>query len=253
MKKYNLIENTSRKYYNQSEWINNDGLKFIIVGKTDRKYKQDYPYYLCKFEDNTLVEVRYMHISDGQVKNPNYPSVCGIGYLGEGKWSSSENNKRTKEYSLWLGIINRCYNIKSKDYKNYGARGVTLDLPWHNFQIFCNDIQYLDGYNEWKIENYELDKDILCEKFNIEPKIYSKKTCIFISKTINSIHSNLTGSIYIAHRILDNYEEEFTNQSCFAEKYNLQQQNINNCIRNKAKQHKGWTFKIKEKEGECKV
>lgn len=248
MEQYNLIENNSNKFYNDSEWINNDGLKFKIIGKTDRRYKQSYSYYLCEFEDGTLVEVRYMHITDGQIKNPNYPSVFGIGYIGQGKWKSCINYKRTKEYNLWKRMIDCCYNIQSKDYINYGAKGVTMDSRWHNFQTFCEDIQYLEGYNLWKDKNnYELDKDMICDRLSIHPKIYSKDTSMFISKSENGGYSSLTGLTYIANRISDNYEEEFSVITKFAQKYNLQYQNISNCIKDKVKQHKGWTFKIKGK------
>lgn len=112
--------------------------------------------------------------------------------------------------------------------------------------MFCEDIQHLKGYDEWNVKNYELDKDIICDKLKIYPKIYSKDTCMFIPKSDNGTYSNLTGLTYIATRISDSYEEEFMVMTVFANKYNLQQQGISSCIRKKTKQHKGWTFRIKE-------
>jgi len=198
------------------------------------------------FEDNTLIEATHMHILDGQIKNPNNPSICGIGCLGQGKWNSCENYKRTKEYNLWKRIIYSCYDTKDKDYINYGAKGVTLDSRWCNFQVFCEDIQYLEGYNCWRNgKNYELDKDILCDRLKVKPKICSRETCKFIPKSENSIYADITGLTYIGHRISDNYEEEFTVMTEFAKKYNIQQQGISNCIYKRTKQHKGWTFKVK--------
>jgi len=46
-----------------------------------------------------------------------------------------------------------------------------------------------------------------------------------------------------ATRLLDNYEEISDNQREFARKYNLLQGNINGCLKNKYKTHKGWIFK----------
>ena len=39
-------------------------------------------------------------------------------------------------------------------------------------------------------EELELDKDILCEKLNIYPKIYSPETCMWITKRENIKSSN---------------------------------------------------------------
>ena len=41
-------------------------------------------------------------------------------------------------------------------------------------------------------------------------------------------------------------DEEFENQIGFAREFELSQNGVNNCINNKQKIHKGWTFKVKE-------
>lgn len=33
---------------------------------------------------------------------------------------------KTKEYKVWWAMIDRCYNKESKDYINYGGRGITV-------------------------------------------------------------------------------------------------------------------------------
>jgi hypothetical protein len=42
--------------------------------------------------------------------------------------------------NTWKNMIRRCYNPKDKDYKHYGARGIRVYLPWHNFLQFIMDI-----------------------------------------------------------------------------------------------------------------
>ena len=37
----------------------------------------------------------------GNVKCPYEPSICGIGYIGEGEYKVSENGKQTKCYNVW--------------------------------------------------------------------------------------------------------------------------------------------------------
>ena len=255
MKEYKSIENTSKVYYNGSKWESNNCGEFEIIEKTDRHcvdkrgYKE-YKYYLCKFKDNTIVEARNSEIKIGKVRNPNHPSLCNIGYLGEGKWEFYINQIATKEYSLFRNIIERCYNPKYTSYINYGGVGITLEKELHNFQKFCNMISQLSNYNKWKNNkgNWELDKDELCEELNIHPKIYSKNTCKFILQKDNISERNkrvsTTGLVYIG--ISPNeIEYEFTNIREFAKKHNLYDTHIGKCIKGEAKQHKGWIFKSK--------
>ena len=254
MKEYKLIENTSKIFYNGSKWKSNSCGMFIIIGKIDKDYSdkdniKKYNYYLCKFEDGTITKANQSAINGGKVKNLNYPLVCGIGYVGQGKWLPKYNGKETKEYSIWKAMITRCYS-KNFHIKNPAYIDVIVCDRWHCFQNFCEDIQLLDGYSKW-INNigYELDKDILCERLNVISKIYSPETCIFISKKDNVSYTvskrNLTGLTYIGISP-DNKEYEFTNQNDFALKHNLNRGTISACINKRRKQHKGWTFKIKE-------
>lgn len=39
-------------------------------------------------------------------------------------------------YNRWKHIRERCTNPKRKDYKWYGAKGVTIDPEWHSFKNF---------------------------------------------------------------------------------------------------------------------
>lgn len=44
------------------------------------------------------------------------------------------------EYGIWQGMLNRCRNPNTKDYKYYGARGVTVCLRWRSFDAFLSDM-----------------------------------------------------------------------------------------------------------------
>jgi hypothetical protein len=44
-------------------------------------------------------------------------------------------------YHVWKAMKQRCYNPKNKGYKNYGARGVTVDPVWKDdFPAFVRDM-----------------------------------------------------------------------------------------------------------------
>lgn len=161
-----------------------------IIGKLnkyylDKKGYEHYNYYLCEFDDGTIIETEYRTFRNGKIRNPNQPSVYEIGYIGEGKWESGNSKHKTREYEIWKKMLQRCYD-KSYHERQPTYSNVIVDTRWHNYQQFCEDIQELIEYKDWKQgQRLELDKDILCEKLNIYPKIYSKDTCMFISKTEN--------------------------------------------------------------------
>jgi hypothetical protein len=85
--------------------------------------------------------------------------------------STIESNKKNKTkhgmegtriYNIWRGMKDRCNNKKSRDYKNYGGRGVLLYDAWNSFENFY----------EWvKISNYQenLTIDRINTNGNYEP------------------------------------------------------------------------------------
>lgn len=47
---------------------------------------------------------------------------------------------KTSEWYAWRGIKQRCFNVTNKDYKNYGARGITVCDRWLKFDNFIKDM-----------------------------------------------------------------------------------------------------------------
>ena len=149
----------------------NNGEKLTIL-----KYRGNFRY-LIKFEDNTEINgVRYDHIKNGEVKNPNTPIVYGIGYSSIGKYSQKEHRSA---YRKWQGMLERCYSEKYQ-IKRPTYIGCSVSEDWFNFQVFAN--WFYDETNGYK-EGYQLDKDIL-KKGN---KIYSPETCCFVPQEINTL------------------------------------------------------------------
>lgn len=57
-------------------------------------------------------------------------------------------------YTIWRGMLHRCYNPKSKAHKNYGGRGITVCEHWHNYINFIADIgDRPDGTSADRIDN----------------------------------------------------------------------------------------------------
>ena len=57
-------------------------------------------------------------------------------------WFSKKLKKKYK------GIIDCCYNKKSKDYKFYGGKGISLCQDWLNDPQAFNDWAIDNGYND---------------------------------------------------------------------------------------------------------
>lgn len=48
---------------------------------------------------------------------------------------------KSKEFKAWQSILERCLNQKSKSYKKYGAKGITVCDQWRDsFVTFYNDV-----------------------------------------------------------------------------------------------------------------
>jgi len=60
---------------------------------------------------------------------------------GKGNVRYSHGMRWTKEYSIWLSMKDRCLNSNSRDYNNYGGRGITICNEWsNNFTAFYSDM-----------------------------------------------------------------------------------------------------------------
>lgn len=43
-------------------------------------------------------------------------------------------------YSTWEGMHRRCYDVNHDNYKNYGAKGITVCARWHDFTLWLEDM-----------------------------------------------------------------------------------------------------------------
>lgn len=141
------------------------------------KQKKHYGIFQCP-NCNKLVRTCVDNVKKGLSKQCK---TCA----GYGK-ATTHGLRKHPLYSVYTNMKTRCYNKNNNAYKNYGAIGVTICDEWLNdfMSFFIWAIS-----NNWN-ENLEIDKDILCEKLNIYPKIYSPETCIFITKSENAKERN---------------------------------------------------------------
>lgn len=52
----------------------------------------------------------------------------------------STRRKRTRGYTSWDGMLQRCHNVYNQAYENYGGRGITVCDRWLKFENFLEDM-----------------------------------------------------------------------------------------------------------------
>lgn len=155
---------------------NNFGSKMVIV-----EYRKaiDIDVYFPEY-DWTFKHTRYNGFKKGNVSCPYERRVFNIGYIGEGKHKSRENDEDTKCYITWVNMLKRCYDPKlHKKHSTY--KNCEVCKEWHNYTNFGD--WFTDNYYEIKGQKMCLDKDIL-HKGN---KIYSSENCVFVPQIINKL------------------------------------------------------------------
>jgi len=174
--------------------VNNFGSKMMIIKYNNTKDIDIY------FPDTnyTVYNREYKDFMKGMANSLYDKTVCGVGYLGVGKYKSGRNSKTTSQYRCWTNMLHRCYDEKLHK-KRPTYIGCTVCNEWLNFQNFGQ--WYDENYYEIDGEEMHLDKDILI-KGN---KIYSPETCVFVPVRINSLlkthrHNNILVGVSAHHR-----------------------------------------------------
>lgn len=87
--------------------------------------------WLCKCDCGAETEVRSSHLVSGATRS------CGC--LSGGR--PTHGLRKAKEYKVWAGIKQRCYNKNNKSYQSYGAKGVSVCDAWReSFETFYADM-----------------------------------------------------------------------------------------------------------------
>ena len=120
---------------------------------------------------------------------------------------------KSRLYSRWLDMRNRCFNSKNNRYHRYGGRGIKICDDWNDFAVF----------RDWALKN-GFQKHLTIERLDNDEG-YSPENCAWVSiaenlknKTVNSAHgmqmphSRLTDNDVIAIRAMRRLQGDKVNK-----------------------------------------
>ena len=155
------------------------------------KSKSSGDFKIVKYNNARDVEIQFLktgfetsvqltNIRSGKVKDPYTPSVYGVGILGT-KYPTMINGVQTKEYGLWVRMLERCYSDGFKK-KQPTYEGCEVSDNFKSYEYFYEWCHKQIGFGGNGSGNpFHLDKDLLI-KGN---KVYSEDSCVFIPNDIN--------------------------------------------------------------------
>ena len=160
------------------EKLNNQGslMKIIECNKSSD--------ILVEFQDEYKAKVNttYGNFKSSSIKNPYYPSICGVGRVGN-KYLSRINSIQLKEYVVWTGMLDRCFNQMEKD-RSPTYKDVTCCDEWLLYENFYEWLHNQENFDKLKnSKRWALDKDIL----NKRNKVYSPDTCCLVPQNVNCL------------------------------------------------------------------
>jgi hypothetical protein len=113
--------------------------------------------WLCRCECGNKILVLGSNLSTGHTKS------CGcLAKESRLRVKHGMLNENKRVYNIWTNMKQRCENENNTDYKNYGARGITICDEWHDPKTFC-DWALKNGYSD------DLTLDRIDNNGNYEP------------------------------------------------------------------------------------
>lgn len=141
---------TKKRFFNENELVfkeipsnvkSIEGMCFdelIVLGFAEIKNRESH--WFCKCGCGNVVKVLRRSLVSHNTRSCGclQKKIVSINSLKHGQ--AGKDKKRSKLYSVWSAMIQRCTNSNNKHYKNYGGRGISVCESWLNFENFLIDM-----------------------------------------------------------------------------------------------------------------
>jgi hypothetical protein len=123
--------------------------RLTIIKEVEQRNKARF--FLCRCDCGVEKEIRLALLRNGHTKS------CGClkrDHLISMTYKNGQS--RTKLYSIWRSMKQRCLNSNSQAYDYYGGRGIKVCEEWMDFEIFQNwavNNGYKEGLTIERIDN----------------------------------------------------------------------------------------------------
>lgn len=156
------------KPLNNLEGVSFGSLKVLSLGRS----KGNGAWWVCQCKCGKQKEIRASDLVQGKTNS------CGCEHKERiAKASTTHGMKRTKTYSLWQAMKNRCNRLN----QDYSGRGITYDKRWDSFENFYLDMgEVHDGMSLDRIDvngNYEKSN---CQWATREQQANNTRANVFI-------------------------------------------------------------------------
>lgn len=91
-------------------------------------------HWLCRCDCGREKEIMAKIVLSGGAQS------CGCLRLRHGAAKRAEGPRAQSEYTVWLGMRQRCLQPNAPGYPWYGARGITICPQWDDFAVFLADV-----------------------------------------------------------------------------------------------------------------
>lgn len=157
------------------QFVTKSGWKGTVI-----KYNSCYDVEVM-WQDGSVQKHNAGDIKSGAIKPLYQPSVSGVGYYGEGRFSNGlklvGETPPPEIYNYWVRMLGRCYNPE-EIIKNTGRRYIFVNVckEWFCFQNFA---EWAISQPNWNL-GHDLDKDLLGDSNE-----YNSENCTFLPNDIN--------------------------------------------------------------------
>lgn len=136
----------------------------LTVLELDRVGKHYSRFYLCRCDCGTEKVINVYTLTSGNTVS------CGCHRRENAQRKDNKHrthgNSKSKLYSVWHGMKNRCHNTNASDYADYGGRGITVCPEWRGS---------FESFQKWALSN-GFKPDLTIERVDTN-KGYSPDNC----------------------------------------------------------------------------